>query len=61
MDYFRIRVTMATRMMGEQLGPKYDYTDVVYVMGPNAQSARYSAMATWPDIRDVLNIQQVYS
>ena len=52
---------MATRMMGERLGPEHDYTDALYVMAPSAQSARTRAMATWPDIRDVLNIQQVFS
>jgi hypothetical protein len=59
MNYFRIRCTMATRMMGEQLGPEHDYTDALYVMAPSAQGARARAMATWPDIRNVLNIQQV--
>ena len=61
MNYFRIRCTMATRLMGELLGQEHDVEDAVYVMAPSANSARCTALATWPDIREVLNIQEVYS
>lgn len=47
--------------MGELLGPEHDTEDAVYVMAPSVNSARCTAMATWPDIRQVLTIQEVYS
>jgi len=61
MGYFRIRCTIGTRLMGELLGPEHDTTDAVYVMASSANSARSTALATWPDIRTIENIQEVYS
>lgn len=60
MGYFRILCTMATRCCGELLGPEHDYTDAVYVTAVTAQGARSTALATWPDIRTIENVQEVY-
>ena len=56
---YRIRCTMATRCMGELLPPKHDYIDTLWVGADSEQSARYTAIATWPYIRTIEDIQQV--
>lgn len=60
MGYFRIRCTIATRLMGELLGPEHDTEDAVYVTALSINGARSTALATWPDIRTILNIREVY-
>jgi hypothetical protein len=61
MGHYRLRVSVATRCAGEILGPEHDYEDAVYVLAVTEQGARAQALATWPLIRTVHGIQEVWS
>lgn len=60
MGSYRIRATRATRCGGELLGPEHDIEDTLYVGAMTEHGARANALATWPDIRDVLNVQECF-
>lgn len=60
MGYFRIRATIATVCCGEVLPEEHDTEDAFYVGAVTAQGARSTALATWPLIRTILSVQEVY-
>ena len=61
MGDYRLRVSVATQSAGEILGPEHDYEDAVYVQAISEQGARAQALATWPLIRSVHHIQEVWN
>jgi hypothetical protein len=60
MGHYRVRATIATRCGGELLGPKHDTEDAFYVGAMSESGARAAAKATWPAIRTVLSVQEVF-
>lgn len=61
MGDYRLRVSVATQCCGETLGPEYDYEDAVYVQAVTESGARATALATWPLIRTVHSIREVWN
>jgi hypothetical protein len=61
MGDYRIRCTVATVMCGEVLPEQYDYSDAVYVQAMSEHGARAAALATWPLIRQIQSIQEVWN
>jgi hypothetical protein len=60
MGHYRIRATIATHLGGELLGPDHDTEDVFYVGAMGECGARAAALATWPAIRTILSVQEVF-
>jgi hypothetical protein len=59
MGDYRLRVTMARE--GETLDPSHDYEDVCYVMAVTEDGARAAALATWPRIRAIHSVWEVWN
>lgn len=60
MGQYRVRATIATRCAGEILPEKYDTEDTFYVGAVSESGARAAALATWPLIRTIINIQECF-
>jgi hypothetical protein len=60
MGHYRVRATIAIRCCGELLGPEHDTEDAFYVGAMSEWGARSAALATWPDIRTVLSVQECF-
>ena len=59
MGDFRLRVTMARA--GETHDRAQDYVDAVYVFAMSESGARAAALSTWPRIRTIHSVQEVFN